>query len=225
MPPPKNTVCDRQVDVAEHAARKRQFGDCIARVGRLTRAAAELGGRVGVEVAVTATSRAVRHVDVDAERPRPDSSQDVGGQGPVRRLRVAVRQCRWHGHILRTVAHDDLRFAPKWVVQLARRESTIKVCPRRRQLVFWLALWLMATVAICVLALLPVNRVALHVKLAEARRPRLASTLAATSPARWAPDRGPRRKPAPDPAMARCICRVSTDARQSHQGDRRDQRL
>jgi hypothetical protein len=34
--------------------------------------------------------------------------------------------------------------------------------------VVWLALWLTATVAICVLALLPVNRVALHVKFAEA---------------------------------------------------------
>ena len=33
---------------------------------------------------------------------------------------------------------------------------------------YWLALWLTATVAICVLALLPVNRVALHVKLADA---------------------------------------------------------
>jgi len=34
--------------------------------------------------------------------------------------------------------------------------------------VVWLVLWLTATVAICVFALLPVNRVALHVKLAEA---------------------------------------------------------
>jgi hypothetical protein len=34
--------------------------------------------------------------------------------------------------------------------------------------VFWLALWLTVTVAICVLALLPANRVALHVRLAEA---------------------------------------------------------
>jgi hypothetical protein len=34
--------------------------------------------------------------------------------------------------------------------------------------VFWLALWLTATVAICVLALLPVNRVPLHVKFAAA---------------------------------------------------------
>jgi hypothetical protein len=34
--------------------------------------------------------------------------------------------------------------------------------------VFWLALWLTATVAICVLALLPVSRVALHVKLTDA---------------------------------------------------------
>lgn len=33
---------------------------------------------------------------------------------------------------------------------------------------FWLALWLTATVAICVLALLPANRVALHVKVADA---------------------------------------------------------
>lgn len=32
----------------------------------------------------------------------------------------------------------------------------------------WLALWLTATVAICVLALLPANSVALHVKLADA---------------------------------------------------------
>jgi len=34
--------------------------------------------------------------------------------------------------------------------------------------VFWLALWLTATVAICVLALLPANRVALHVKVVDA---------------------------------------------------------
>jgi hypothetical protein len=34
--------------------------------------------------------------------------------------------------------------------------------------VFWLALWLTATVAICVLALLPANRVALHVRFADA---------------------------------------------------------
>jgi hypothetical protein len=33
---------------------------------------------------------------------------------------------------------------------------------------FWLALWLTATVAICVLALLPVNRVALHTRFADA---------------------------------------------------------
>ncbi|HEY3926267.1 MAG TPA: hypothetical protein VGL75_17025 [Acidothermaceae bacterium] len=33
---------------------------------------------------------------------------------------------------------------------------------------FWLALWLTATVAICVTALLPANRVALHVKFADA---------------------------------------------------------
>lgn len=33
---------------------------------------------------------------------------------------------------------------------------------------FWLALWLTTTVAICVLALLPVRRVALHTKFADA---------------------------------------------------------
>jgi hypothetical protein len=34
--------------------------------------------------------------------------------------------------------------------------------------VFWLALWLTVTVAICVLALLPANRIALHVRFADA---------------------------------------------------------
>jgi hypothetical protein len=33
---------------------------------------------------------------------------------------------------------------------------------------FWLALWLTATIAICVLALLPAHRVALHVKFLDA---------------------------------------------------------
>jgi len=34
--------------------------------------------------------------------------------------------------------------------------------------VFWLALWLMATVAICVVAVLPANRVGLHAKITDA---------------------------------------------------------
>jgi hypothetical protein len=51
---------------------------------------------------------------------------------------------------------------------LARYESRIRIARGGGRLVFWLALWLTATVAICVLALLPANRVALHVKFADA---------------------------------------------------------
>jgi hypothetical protein len=51
---------------------------------------------------------------------------------------------------------------------LARYESRIRIARGGGRLVFWLALWLTATVAICVLALLPANRGALHVKFADA---------------------------------------------------------
>ena len=40
---PEEHGLDGQVGVAEHAARELQFGDRVARVGRLSRAAAELG--------------------------------------------------------------------------------------------------------------------------------------------------------------------------------------
>ena len=56
------------VDVAEPAR---------ARVG------AELGRRVGVEVAVAAARRAERHVQVDPERAPPDLGHDLVGEPPV----------------------------------------------------------------------------------------------------------------------------------------------
>ena len=76
----------------EYRAGKRDFSDRVGGVRRLARAAAELGSRVRIEVAVPAPRRAVGHVHIDAERSPPHAGPDVGGQRSVGGQRVAVRQ-------------------------------------------------------------------------------------------------------------------------------------
>jgi len=96
----------RQFSVAEHIACELDLGDRIARVRRLTRAATELGGRVGVEIAIATPGRAIGHVHVDAERRPTNPRPDFDRQRAIRGRRVAVRQGRWHADSLRDGSHD-----------------------------------------------------------------------------------------------------------------------
>ena len=80
VPPPTNTVSHRRQRPSRAAASSSSARSaCQPAVGVR---AAQLGGRVGVEVAVAAASRAERHMDVDAERPARRSAAQAAGSDP-----------------------------------------------------------------------------------------------------------------------------------------------
>ena len=85
----------------ERGPREGDLGDREARVG-LRRdggaagAPAELGGGVGVEVAVAAAGHAERHVHVDPERPLAQPAARALRQAPVGGHGLAVGQCARH---------------------------------------------------------------------------------------------------------------------------------
>src|SRR5690606_13904931 len=66
--------------------------------GQHTAGAAQLGGGVGVEVAVAAAGRAVRDVQVEAEGAAGRPGERGGGQGTVGGDGLAVGECG--GHVL-----------------------------------------------------------------------------------------------------------------------------
>ncbi len=98
----------RDVAVAEHASREAHLGDGLVGVGRAADARTELVGGVGVEVAVAAPGRAVRHVHVDAERRRPEARESRRRKRTVERRRLPRRRQRRHPPTL-TSASDPVR--------------------------------------------------------------------------------------------------------------------
>ncbi len=79
-------------DVVQHPAREADLAQHGRGVRRLVGAPAELGGRVGGEVAVAAAHAAERHVQVDAEPMGPVLARHPGRQSAVVGHRLAVRE-------------------------------------------------------------------------------------------------------------------------------------
>ena len=104
--------------------------------------AAQLGGRVGVEVAVAAAGRAERHVDVDAERPARrrrkagqvelpfGPSSDQFRRGLLLTLSANLRPVRAYVGVRGTIGHvTAARIFPQRVSLVARRHVDFKrVC-------------------------------------------------------------------------------------------------
>jgi hypothetical protein len=74
---------DDRGGAVEHTGGQGDLGQHSVCVGGLVGAAAQLGGRVGVEVAVAAPAGAERHVHVDAEAPPADIRQRRRRKCPV----------------------------------------------------------------------------------------------------------------------------------------------
>ena len=101
-PPAEEDRVDRYVDVPDHLPGEPDLVDRrlgVRRPGRATHVT-ELGCGVGVEVAVAAAHRAERHVDVEAERPRPDALERGLRQRTVSRRGFTLRQHGRHPSIL-----------------------------------------------------------------------------------------------------------------------------
>ena len=94
------------VGVAEHPAGEPHLCDGRGGVGRLRGAAAELGGRVGVEVAVAAAHRAERHVQVDPHRAAAEPGVRRCGERPVARDGLPLGQGGRHAAILPRAARS-----------------------------------------------------------------------------------------------------------------------
>jgi hypothetical protein len=90
--PAEEDGADRDVDLTEDGASQPDLGDRVVDVRLPGDAAAQLLGRVGVEVAVPAPHPAERDVDVEPERSGAEARQRGRREAAVRRRDISLGQ-------------------------------------------------------------------------------------------------------------------------------------